>query len=382
MSPGPAVAARPSPPARAELPTAHTTVATRESTGPGCGTRLSWPASCSPPPGGVPDSHGAKPRITVTLAYDALLAGGGDRPSSPPVAPCSAAAVRQLACDADMLPVVLGSRSQILDVGRASRLVTTALWLALVARDRHCAFPGCTRPPVACDAHHVRHWVDGGHTALDNLVLLCRTHHTLIHTTPWGSASTRWTGDPSSCRRPGDIAVTGLSVDDPCASEGPRSALDRLARHDPRRRPRQRRAPPDHDHPQLARPRRGLGAGRVRQDPGAVRRLAPPRACRAGARAPASAGSPRSTRCCRASTNTRSDRESVKGRIGGRTHEISRLIGRSLRAVIDYKALGENTIVLDCDVLQADGGTRTAAITGAYVALADAVRAPARRRAR
>ncbi|MHA7134069.1 ribonuclease PH [Oerskovia turbata] len=72
-------------------------------------------------------------------------------------------------------------------------------------------------------------------------------------------------------------------------------------------------------------------------------------------------------------TNTRSDRESVKGRIGGRTHEISRLIGRSLRAVIDVSALGENTIVLDCDVLQADGGTRTAAITGAYVALADAV---------
>ena len=72
-------------------------------------------------------------------------------------------------------------------------------------------------------------------------------------------------------------------------------------------------------------------------------------------------------------TNTRSDRESVKGRIGGRTHEISRLIGRSLRAIIDTKALGENTIILDCDVLQADGGTRTAAITGAYVALADAV---------
>ncbi len=73
------------------------------------------------------------------------------------------------------------------------------------------------------------------------------------------------------------------------------------------------------------------------------------------------------------STNTRSDRESVKGRIGGRTHEISRLIGRALRAVIDYRALGENTIQLDCDVLQADGGTRTASITGAYVALADAV---------
>ncbi len=73
------------------------------------------------------------------------------------------------------------------------------------------------------------------------------------------------------------------------------------------------------------------------------------------------------------STNERMDREAVKGRVGGRTHEISRLIGRSLRAVVDMKALGENTIVIDCDVLQADGGTRTAAITGAYVALADAL---------
>src|SRR5690606_19186865 len=72
-------------------------------------------------------------------------------------------------------------------------------------------------------------------------------------------------------------------------------------------------------------------------------------------------------------TNSRNDREAVKGKIGGRTHEISRLIGRSLRAVVDMKALGENTIMIDCDVLQADGGTRTAAITGAYVALADAL---------
>jgi len=70
-------------------------------------------------------------------------------------------------------------------------------------------------------------------------------------------------------------------------------------------------------------------------------------------------------------THERSDRESVKGRVGGRTHEISRLIGRSLRACLDLRSLGENTIAVDCDVLQADGGTRTAAITGAYVALAD-----------
>ena len=72
-------------------------------------------------------------------------------------------------------------------------------------------------------------------------------------------------------------------------------------------------------------------------------------------------------------TNTRGDRESVKGRLGGRTQEISRLVGRSLRACVDTKALGENTIIIDCDVLQADGGTRTAAITGGYVALADAI---------
>jgi ribonuclease PH len=73
------------------------------------------------------------------------------------------------------------------------------------------------------------------------------------------------------------------------------------------------------------------------------------------------------------STHSRSDRESVKGRVGGRTHEISRLVGRALRGVVDTGRLGENTVVLDCDVLQADGGTRTAAVTGAYVALADAV---------
>lgn len=72
-------------------------------------------------------------------------------------------------------------------------------------------------------------------------------------------------------------------------------------------------------------------------------------------------------------THTRSDRESVKGKLGGRTQEISRLVGRSLRGIVDMKELGENTIVIDCDVLQADGGTRTAAITGAYVALADAI---------
>ena len=72
-------------------------------------------------------------------------------------------------------------------------------------------------------------------------------------------------------------------------------------------------------------------------------------------------------------THDRMPRESMKGKVKGRTHEISRLVGRSLRAAVDLEELGENTIQLDCDVLQADGGTRTASITGAYVALADAI---------
>lgn len=73
-------------------------------------------------------------------------------------------------------------------------------------------------------------------------------------------------------------------------------------------------------------------------------------------------------------THSRSPRESTKGKVGGRTHEIQRLIGRSLRSVINMTLLGERTVQIDCDVIQADGGTRTASITGAYVALADAVR--------
>ena len=81
-------------------------------------------------------------------------------------------------------------------MGRRHRLVTVAIWLALIARDRHCAFPGCRRPPVACDAHHVTHWVDGGKTALRELVMLCRAHHTIIHSTDWQVRINEITGLP------------------------------------------------------------------------------------------------------------------------------------------------------------------------------------------
>ncbi len=93
--------------------------------------------------------------------------------------------MRRLACDAEIIPAVLGSRGEVLDIGRTRRLVTAVLWVALVLRDRHCTFPGCTRPPVMCHAHHLVHWADGGSTALDNLALLCGHHHRVIHSSPW-----------------------------------------------------------------------------------------------------------------------------------------------------------------------------------------------------
>ncbi|HWJ68354.1 MAG TPA: DUF222 domain-containing protein, partial [Nocardioides sp.] len=108
----------------------------------------------------------------------------------------SAHAVRRLACDAEIIPAVLGTHGQPLDVGRSQRLVTPAIWTALVIRDRHCAFPGCTRMPLACDAHHVTHWADGGTTSLDNLIMLCRAHHTLIHHSPWRVHIDPHTGQP------------------------------------------------------------------------------------------------------------------------------------------------------------------------------------------
>ena len=88
--------------------------------------------------------------------------------------------VRRLACDADIIPVALGGKGEVLDVGRLHRLVTPPLWRAVVCRDQHCAFPGCTRPPVMCHAHHIIHWADGGETKLENLVLLRLSHESRV----------------------------------------------------------------------------------------------------------------------------------------------------------------------------------------------------------
>ena len=86
-----------------------------------------------------------------------------------------------MACDASIIPAVLGTRSEQLDLGRTVRLATPKLFLALCLRDRGCTFPGCSRPPGWCDAHHGVHWCDGGPTDLSNMALLCPRHHTIVH---------------------------------------------------------------------------------------------------------------------------------------------------------------------------------------------------------
>lgn len=134
----------------------------------------------------LPVHGGLRPTITVLTDLDtlrrALTGRGGVLDDG---ATLSAGAIRRLACDADVLPAVLGARGELLDLGRTARLVSAGLRRALVVRDGGCAWPGCDRPPAWTDAHHVRHWAEGGPTSLDNCVLLCRRHHRLAHEERW-----------------------------------------------------------------------------------------------------------------------------------------------------------------------------------------------------
>jgi hypothetical protein len=140
-----------------------------------------------------PESHGAPARLVITTDLEALQTGLADSAVTGVAGvgltgdgmELSVSTVRRLACDAEVIPVVLGTRGEPLDVGRARRLVTLAIWIALVLRDRHCAFPGCDRPPVMCHAHHILPWILGGKTKLANLVLLCGHHHRVIHDSAW-----------------------------------------------------------------------------------------------------------------------------------------------------------------------------------------------------
>jgi hypothetical protein len=132
----------------------------------------------------LPAHGGAKPVITLIMYMNDLIdAVGTATLDSGAQLPCTAA--RRIACDAEIIPVVMSGDSVPLDVGRRYRTITPDQRRALVARDMGCAFPGCDRPPRWCDGHHIRWWSFGGNTDLTNLVLLCRRHHRLIHHSDW-----------------------------------------------------------------------------------------------------------------------------------------------------------------------------------------------------
>nr|MBM4732654.1 DUF222 domain-containing protein [Prescottella equi] len=115
---------------------------------------------------------------------DPDLFGDKDVARMPHMGPLSIATARRLACDCHLTPIVMDDGVP-LNLGRTSRTVSKKQRRALIARDHGCAFPGCGAPPAHCEGHHIKHWADGGPTDLDNLVLLCRYHHTLLHHSHW-----------------------------------------------------------------------------------------------------------------------------------------------------------------------------------------------------
>lgn len=128
-----------------------------------------------------PEVGGERPHVVVNVDVAALLGdpyGRAELEDAGPLAPLQA---RRWACDADLIRLLSKGPSQPLDVGRRTPVVPPALRRALVARDRGCRYPGCGRPPRWCEAHHVKHWADGGETCLTNTILLCRRHHRMVH---------------------------------------------------------------------------------------------------------------------------------------------------------------------------------------------------------
>ena len=128
-----------------------------------------------------PEVGTERPHVTVVVDVETLERRARGAAELDGAGPVSTDTARRLACDAIVSRVITSGRSEPLEAGRSTRVVPPSMRRALVVRDRGCAFPVCDRPPSWCDAHHVRHWADGGPTDLANLVLLCRRHHRMIH---------------------------------------------------------------------------------------------------------------------------------------------------------------------------------------------------------
>ncbi|MEV6648703.1 DUF222 domain-containing protein [Amycolatopsis sp. NPDC051371] len=132
----------------------------------------------------LPMQAGERAHVMIAVSLDDLKSGVG-RAILGDLGTMSAAEARIHACDCKLIPAVLGTKSEPLDLGHQRRLISTPLRHALYLRDRGCAFPGCHRPPRHCQGHHIRHWTDGGPTELGNLVLMCAHHHRLLHRSGW-----------------------------------------------------------------------------------------------------------------------------------------------------------------------------------------------------
>ena len=173
-----------------------------------------------------------RPLLTITMDHRWLQAAVGHGTlDSGHLA--DAATVRRWACDAEIIPIVLGTKSEPLDVGRLARTATDAIRRALNLRDGGCAFPGCTRPPRRCHAHHIHHWLDGGDTDLDNMVLLCQHHHLVIHHDHWHHPDDRRAAlvHPPTLDRPRPTTPTRRTTTrpTPCPGWPPANGLGRLS---------------------------------------------------------------------------------------------------------------------------------------------------------
>ena len=140
--------------------------------------------------GEVGGSRNVKPHLTLVGDLETLAGSSPElvrdvRAEAAHVGRLSQATLERIACDCTLSRVITAGRSEVLDVGRATRTVSAALWKALVVRDGHCRAPGCDRPPGWCEAHHIKHWAHGGETSLDNLELLCWEHHRQRHNDAW-----------------------------------------------------------------------------------------------------------------------------------------------------------------------------------------------------
>ena len=164
-------------------PSTATTATTADTTTADAGDSATGDRCCDEAQWADFDDDGKRvvPVLRISTSLDALRDGLQRAGITDSGETLSAATLRRLACDAEIIPTVLNTKGRVIDVGRRTRRVSEALRCVLIARDGGCVWPDCHAPPSRCDAHHIKHWANGGPTNADNLALLCHRHHILLH---------------------------------------------------------------------------------------------------------------------------------------------------------------------------------------------------------